>query len=168
VATGGFTGNGMADLVWQNGTTFTVWNSTGNGFTPNSFVGSVSSGWTLAGVGNFTGSGMDDLLWFNSGTGAFSIWDSNGSGFTPNSFVGSVAPGWTLAGTGDYNGDGRSDLWRNTTTGAFSEWQSNGSGFTPNVYINTTVATDWTLQSSPTQQRCIVPRRRHPSLAIPS
>jgi hypothetical protein len=41
-------------------------------------------------------------------------------------------------------------MWRNTTTGAFSEWQSNGSGFTPNVYINTTVAADWTLQSSPT------------------
>jgi hypothetical protein len=35
-------------------------------------------------------------------------------------------------------------------TGAFTEWQSNGNGFIPNVVVNSTVGTNWTLQSSPT------------------
>ena len=130
----------------QNGTTFSEWQAAGNGFTPNVYVNSVASGWTLAATGDFTGNGMDDLLWFNNGT--FTIWDSTGNGFTPNSFVGSVTAGWTLAGTGDYNGTGMDDLlWRNTTTGAFTEWQSTGNGFTPNVVVNSSVATSWTLRA---------------------
>jgi hypothetical protein len=31
-----------------------------------------------------------------------------------------------------------------------TEWQSTGNGFIPNVYVNGSVATNWTLQSSPT------------------
>ena len=58
--------------------------TTGNGFTPNSFVGSVAPGWTLAGVGDFTGSGSDDLLWFNNSTGTSTVTNSfcwsNGGG----------------------------------------------------------------------------------------
>src|SRR5262249_23589999 len=99
-----FNGDRSTDLVWQNGTTFTEWQSNGSAFTPNVYVGSVASGWTLAGIGAFTGNGQSDLLWFNNGT--FTIWDSTGSGFTANSFVGSVAPGWTLSANTDFNGDG--------------------------------------------------------------
>src|SRR5262249_32186433 len=55
------TGFGLSDLLWQNGTTFTAWDSTGNGFTPNNFVGSVASGWTLTGTGDFTSNGLSDL-----------------------------------------------------------------------------------------------------------
>jgi hypothetical protein len=108
-------------------------------------------GWTLAATGGFTGNVMADLVWFQQ-RHVFGLGCDHGAlSFTPNSFVGSVAPGWQLVGTGDYNGTGMSDLlWRNTSTGAFTEWQSTGNGFIPNVVVNTTVATNWTLQSSPT------------------
>ena len=89
--------------MWQNGGTFTEWQSNGSGFTPNVFVGSVGPGWTLAGVGDFSGDGKADLMWQNGST--FTEWQSNGNGFTPNVFVGSVAAGWKLANVGDYNGD---------------------------------------------------------------
>jgi hypothetical protein len=70
----------------------TIWDSTGNGFTPNSFVGSVAPGWTLAG----TGDGTSDLLWRNTSTGTFTEWQSNGNGFTPNVVVSGVVTNWTL------------------------------------------------------------------------
>jgi hypothetical protein len=42
----------MDDLVWFNNSTgtFSIWDSTGTGFTPNVFVASVAAGWNLAGV----------------------------------------------------------------------------------------------------------------------
>ena len=62
-----------------------------------------------------------------------------------------VGTGWTLAAVDDFNGDGKSDLlWRNTSTGMFTEWQSTGNAFTQNVYVNSTVASNWILNSSPT------------------
>jgi hypothetical protein len=136
-----FSGDGKSDLIWQNGGTFTEWQSTGSAFTPNTFVGSVGAGWTAAGVGDFSGDGKADVIWQNGAT--FTEWQSTGSGFTPNTFIGSVGPGWTLAGVGDFSGDGKSDLiWQNGAT--FTEWQSTGSGFTPNTFVGS-VGAGWTL-----------------------
>jgi ELWxxDGT repeat protein len=136
-----FNGDGTSDLLWVNGSTFTEWQSTGNGFNLNVDVGSVGAGWSLAGTGDFNGDGKSDLLWQNGTT--FSEWQSTGNGFNLNVDVGSVGAGWSLAGTGDFNGDGMSDLiWQNGTT--FTEWQSTGNGFTPNVYVGS-VGAGWSL-----------------------
>jgi hypothetical protein len=141
-----FSGGGMSNLLWTNGTTFTEWQSTGSGFNPNVDVGSVGGGWTLAGTGDFTGAGQAGLLWFNNGTDQFTIWDSNGNGFTSNSYVNSVAPGWTPIANADFNGDGASDLiWQNGTT--FTEWRASGNGFTPNVFVGS-VASGWNLAAT--------------------
>jgi hypothetical protein len=169
----GVNGKGLHGEVLASGSTLTVDNydtnsstpagltstlfirnggTTGNGFTPNVFIGSVSAGWSLAGIGDFAGNGKDDLLWFNQSSGTFSIWDSTGNAFTPNSYIGSVAAGWALADVGNFTGHANSQddlLWRNTSTGTFSIWQSTAAGFTPNVEVGN-VGTDWTLVSSPT------------------
>jgi hypothetical protein len=135
----------ISDLLWQhnNGGTFTEWQSTGNGFTPNVYVNSVNSPWQLQGTMDFNADGASDLVWRNTTTGTFTIWDSTGNGFTPNSYVGSVDPSWSMVALADFNGDGKGDLlWQNGNT--FTEWQSTGTGFAPNVYIGS-VASGWTL-----------------------
>lgn len=115
VGVGDFNGLGAADLIFQNGNTFTEWQSTINGFVPNVFVGSVGTAWFLAGVGDFSGDGMADLIWQNGGT--FAEWRSTGNSFTPNVVIGSVSAGWNLAGVGDFNNDGKADLiWQNGGT----------------------------------------------------
>jgi VCBS repeat-containing protein len=139
---GDFNGDGKGDLIWQNGTTFTEWQSTGTSFTPNVFIGGVGAGWTLKGIGDFNGDGKSDLLW-NNGT-TFTIWDSTGNGFSANSFIGGVSAGWSLAGVGDFNGDLKDDLVWTDGSGAFSVWTGTGSGFTTNAFVGSTGA-GWTL-----------------------
>src|SRR5207237_3802375 len=96
--TGDFNGDGKADLIWRNSTNglFTEWQSNGNGFTPNTYVGNVDTSWTLAATNDFNGDGKADLLWRN-GSGVFTEWQSTGSGFTPNVDIDSVASSWVLA-----------------------------------------------------------------------
>jgi len=141
-----FNGDGLSDLVWRNTSTgvFSIWNSTGSGFTANAYTGSVDPSWAMAGFGDFSGDGKDDILWRNTASGAFSIWSSTGTSFTPNTYVnGGVDTTWHIQGIGDFNGDGKDDiLWRNNA-GAISEWDSTGSGFTENVYVNAGVDTTW-------------------------
>ena len=136
-----FNGDGNSDLIFQNDGTFTEWQSTGNNFTPNVYVNSLGTGWSLAGIGDFNGDGKSDLIFQNGGT--FTEWQSTGNSFTQNVYVNTVGAGWNLAGVGDFNGDGMSDLiFQNG--GTFTEWQSTGNSFTPNVYVNT-VGTGWSL-----------------------
>jgi len=136
-----FNGDGKSDQIFQNGSTFTEWQSTGNSFTQNVYFNSLGAGWSLAGIGDFNGDGKSDLIFQNGGT--FTEWQSTGNSFTPNVSVFSVGAGWNLAGVGDFNGDGKSDLiFQNG--GTFTEWQSTGNSFTPNVYVNT-VGAGWSL-----------------------
>jgi len=133
-----FNGDGRSDLLWQHTSgTFSEWQSSGDDFTPNVFVGGVGTDWHSEGSFDFSGDGQADLLWRNDTTGQFTIWNSTGDGFAPNSFVGGgVSNDWTIAALADFNGDGYDDMiFRNTTTGTISEWQSTGTGFTPNVFV---------------------------------
>jgi len=137
-------GDGMSDVIFQNGGTFTEWQSTGNNFSPNVYVNTLGTGWSLAGIGDFNGDGKSDLIFQNGGT--YTEWQSTGNSFTPNVSVFSVGAGWNLAGVGDFNGDGKSDLiFQNG--GTFTEWQSTGdsnNSFTPNVSVFS-VGAGWNL-----------------------
>jgi subtilisin family serine protease len=143
-----FNGDFASDLLWRhNGGTFTEWQSSGNGFTPNVVVNAtVNNSWHSEGAFDFSGDGRADLLWRNDASGQFTIWNSTGNGFTQNSFIGNgVDTSWSVAGLADFNGDGKSDmLWRNNN-GAFTEWQSTGNSFTPNVVVVSSVDSSWHL-----------------------
>jgi hypothetical protein len=139
-----FSGDGKADLIWRNDASgqFTIWDSTGNGFTPNSFIGNVDTSWTVAGLADFNGDGMSDMLWRNS-SGTVTEWQSTGTGFTPNVFIGTVDNTWHLTAAADFNGDHKADLLFRNNNGAFTEWQSTGNGFTPNAVVNSSVDPTW-------------------------
>jgi hypothetical protein len=147
-----FNGDGLSDLLWWHGDgTFTEWQSTGNGFTPNVVVASIgtANSWHPEGSFDFSGDGKADLLWRNDASGQFTIWDSTGNGFTPNSFViNGVDATWKVAALADFNGDGESDILFRNNSGTFTEWQSTGTGFTPNVTVNSSLDSTWHLTAA--------------------
>jgi len=143
-----FNGDGMSDIMWKHtGGTISEWLSTGNGFTPNAFVGGIASGWHSEGAFDFSGDGRADLLWRNDTTGQFTIWNSTGTGFTPNSYVNGVSNAWSVAALADFNGDGFEDMIFRNTNGTFTEWQSTGTGFTQNVFVGS-VDNSWHLAAA--------------------
>ena len=140
-----FSGDGKSDLLWQNGGTFTEWQSNGGAFTPNTVVGSVGLGWTAAGVGDFNGDGKADILWRDA-AGDVGLWQMNGPAVTSTAMIGRVPTNWTIAGTGDFNGDGRADiLWRDTA-GDVGIWEMNGPSVIAAAGI-ATVPTNWVISA---------------------
>lgn len=135
-----FNGDGVSDLAWRGGATFTTWSLSPSSVEKNSYVNSVGQDWKLAATADFNGDGAADLLWRHN-DGTFTVWRANGDTFTPNVVVnGTVPTAWELAATGDFNGDGGADLiWRHAT-GVVAEWQAAGDGFVPNVLVTSKAA----------------------------
>ena len=77
-ASGDFNGDGKADLLWQNTNTgqMLAWTTGGGGLN----LGTVPSGWTLAGIGDFTGDRKADLVWQNTSSGEILAWITGGGG----------------------------------------------------------------------------------------
>jgi hypothetical protein len=59
-----FSDDGTIDLIWRDRRTggYSVWQTSGSGFTQNVTAGTVSSTWRVAGSADFTGDGKADLL----------------------------------------------------------------------------------------------------------
>src|SRR5262249_16109556 len=135
------------DLLWNNGSTFAEWQSTGSGFTPNVFVGSLSQNTSIAGnatthasgkststshspgvINDFNGDGTGDVLWRNPTTGQVGYWDMHGAqhGWT---LLGGSGIDHHVVGTGDFNGDGTQEvLWRDDVGGNVGFWTINANG----------------------------------------
>lgn len=130
-----FNGDGVSDLAWRGGGTFTTWSVSPPSVEMNSYVNSVGQDWKLAATADFNGDGAADLLWRHD-DGTFTVWRANGDTFTPNVVVdASVPAAWELAATGDFNGDGAADLiWRHAS-GTVTEWRADGDGFVQNVLV---------------------------------
>jgi hypothetical protein len=109
-------------------------------------VGSVPSGWNVAGTGDFNGDGISDILLSNSGNGV-GIWFMNSSGGIGSAQgVGTMSPGWTIAQTGDFNGDRKSDiLWYNSSSGGMATWLLSSATVTGVVSIGSLPPSSWML-----------------------
>ena len=139
-ATGDFSGDGKADILWrQNGGSLVLWSMNGSTIASSdslTFRGkpvSPDASWSVAGTGDFDGNGKTDILWRQSAGGALAIWSMNDSSVTSSASVlyqgNKVMPdaSWSVAGIGDFNGDGFADvLWRNSNN-SLSLWQMAGS-----------------------------------------
>jgi predicted RecA/RadA family phage recombinase len=124
------TGDGKADLLWENDWTGEVfyWGMDGTQRTSAGSLGFVGAGWNIVDTVDLTGDGGPDLLWQNDQTGEVFYWGMNGTQRTSGGSLGFVSAGWKIADTTDLTGDGRPDLlWHNVQTGEVYYWGMNGT-----------------------------------------
>jgi hypothetical protein len=139
VATGDLDGDGITDVLWQDGTTheYGVWIMDDGpavraeakmrqyGGSPPPFTGGRDVSWKVVGIGDFDGDGMGDILWQNKSSSSVSIWHMTYFG-QPGIPVGSVVdyPNFEtqsalpltddIVAIGDFDGDSVTDVaWRN-------------------------------------------------------
>lgn len=101
------TGEGLSDLVLQNGTTLTAWTIQAAVAVSGTTLATTGSGWNYIGSGDFDGNGTTDLLVNNNGY--FAAWSVSNGTVTGGTMLG-YASGWTYSGAGDFNGDGTTDI----------------------------------------------------------
>ena len=140
-------GDGQADLVWQNNSTGErcVWLMNGPEKTSQRFLPTVPTVWQIAGTADFNGDGQTDIVWQNTSNGQRHIWFMNGTTKTGLAFFATVPTQWQIAAAGDLSGDGRTDLvWQNTTSGQRVIWVMNGATKVSEHYLPS-VPTAWKI-----------------------
>jgi uncharacterized protein (DUF427 family) len=103
IATGDFSGNGMADIVWEyenasnpfdpgNGQV-AVWMMNGTSAISEQVIQQVPASWHVVTTGDFLGNGKDDILWQNT-NGQAAIWSMNGATPTAETVFASPPSNW--------------------------------------------------------------------------
>ena len=135
VGTGDFDGDGMSDILLQDGDTGDcfVWEMNGLSVKESGYVGwrPPSKEWRAVGTGDFDGDGMSDILLQDGATGDCYVWEMEGLKVKEDGFgyVGWTPPSkdWRAVGTGDFDGDGKSDiLLQNGADGSCYVWEMEG------------------------------------------
>lgn len=126
---GDFNGDGRADILWQNPSTWQVatWSLNGAMISGGASLPTGAPNWYIRGVADFNGDGQPDILWQNPTTWQVATWYLNGPNIIGGDFLPTGAPDWYIKGVADFNGDGQPDiLWQNTTTWQVATWYLNG------------------------------------------
>lgn len=133
---GDMNGDGLADIVWRNGTSGAnaVWMMNGRTVVSSLAIPAVTPGWDIGAVQDLNGDGRADLVWRNRSNGTNAVWFMNGNNLVSSTaMTNQTDVNWSvqrLAGYtgfglthGDFDEDGISDLlWRNTTDGSNVLW----------------------------------------------
>jgi len=142
-----FSGDGWADIVWQDKVTgqSSIWFMSGPLLAGSTNLPAIPVDWKIAGTADFNGDGQTDILWENAGSGDRGLWIMTGA--VPVAWINlpSIALDWRIAGTGDFNGDGQPDiLWENAGSGDRGLWIMTGT--VPAAWINLpSIALDWRM-----------------------
>ena len=167
-ATGDFNGDGISDILLQDGATGDcfIWQQDGGlGTSGYGFVGwrPPTTDWEVKATGDFNGDGISDILLQNSQTTQCFVWELKGTwgedgwmeladwgivGWTPPQ---DEQNDWRVKATGDFNGDGISDiLLQNAINGDCFIWQQDGHLGTPQYgYVGWRPPTaDWEVKAT--------------------
>ncbi|MEJ0017189.1 MAG: FG-GAP-like repeat-containing protein [Acetobacteraceae bacterium] len=142
------TGDGKADLVWQNPNgEIALWTMDGGRLVGVPFTdGRMGPEWRLVATGDFDGDGRSDFAWQTS-DGAVAIWLMDGAHVRAAGLPsGRMGTDWRVAGAGDVDGDGRSDLvWANGQ-GEAAIWRMGGIDLLGALVAQGRMGSDWGLQ----------------------
>ncbi len=131
VAAGDFTGDGKADLVWQNldSGNLSLWAFDGTLRTSGTAFAGPGADWRVAASGDFDADGRRDLLFRNQATGELRVWSMDGATKLGEATIANPPDlGWRLAAAGDLDSDGKPDLlWHHGTSGALVVWWLDGT-----------------------------------------
>ena len=136
-ATGDFSGDGKADILWRNTTSqkLVIWTMNGSAKTGNILPSpdqAVDANWEVAAAADFNGDGTRDLLWYNQTSGKIVLWFMNTSvvrtngQFTNPSTVGNN--NWKVLAVGDFGKgpggvyDTQDIVWQNDTSKKVVVW----------------------------------------------
>jgi subtilisin family serine protease len=154
IVQGDLSGDGRADIVWQNladGSLATSWLDGWN------VVGTYSldinevadTNWRVVGTGDLNGDGNADLVWQHQTQGWLAVWYLNGSRVINTLFLSIDRvddTDWRIRGVGDLDGDGKADLiWQHATRGWVAAWLMDGTQVTSTrlLSIERVADTDW-------------------------
>jgi hypothetical protein len=134
-----FIGNGISDVLLQNGGTVVDWLMRNGQYLSGNILTTGASGWSVVGTGDFTGSGVSDVLLQNAGTVV--DWIMQNGHYQLGNVLTTGAAGWQVVGTGDFTGIGTSDVLLQSG-GSVVDWiMQNGHYQSGNVL--TTAAAGW-------------------------
>ena len=131
-----FTGDGFADLLFQNRSDgrLSLWHLEGAAYTASSDLVPErldDVNWHIVGRGDANRDGRPDIYWQHQTTGALAVWymfESNRVGaelLTPNSVADTQ---WKVRTVTDLDRDGHPDLvWQHAGTGDLAVWFMNGA-----------------------------------------
>jgi hypothetical protein len=158
VGMGDFTGDGAADVAWQQDSSdlVSIWAMNGANYLRSESPanqGLMGRNWTIRAVGDMDEDGKPDLIWQNRTNAQVAVWIMNGPKYVQSRTVtGHVADkGARLVGAADFDGDRRTDLvWYNEQTGAVTYWLMNGTAVqaSRDTYPNDTISdTNWMVRA---------------------
>ena len=134
-----FSGNGVSDVLLQNGGAVVDWLMQNGQYKSGNVLSTGASGWQVVGTGDFTGSGTSDVLLQNGG--AVVDWLMQNGQYQSGNVLSTGASGWQVVGTGDFTGSGTSDVLLQDG-GAVVDWiMQNGQYQSGNVL--STGASGW-------------------------
>ena len=132
VGSGDFNGDGTTDILLQNNTYgwLADWlmQSDGAGgarLANANLLGTLTTGWSVAGTGDFDGDGTSDIL-LKYSNGWVAEWTMQSGAASGSRFIGTANAGWTIAGTGDFNADNTDDILLQYSNGILADWVMQG------------------------------------------